>query len=120
LAIFSASLLILTTVTFSILFSFFFSKIQSLIATLISLTFLDYYNGVFSESFNLKDLGTFKILGLILHIFLPRIGVINQLTKDLLLGNTPSINFWVEIPHFFLTFSFLVVICHYFLKKKEF
>lgn len=115
--------LVLSVVTFSVLFSLYFSKIQSLFAALISMAFITHYNILFSDyplSITIKELSPFKALALVFHFIFPRVGVFNNLSKDVILGNPFNFNLLVEIPHFFLSYFILGFFCHIALKKKEF
>jgi hypothetical protein len=86
------------------------------------MVFIAHYNNLFSAldyADYFKDFNFFKVFGLFFHIFLPRIGVLDELSKDLILGNPIDFNLWVEIPHFFVSYATLAFMCHYALKKKE-
>jgi ABC-type transport system involved in multi-copper enzyme maturation permease subunit len=123
LGLFPTSALILSTVTITVLLSLYLSKIQSLFAALFSMVFIGHYNNFFSGltlGESVKDLGFLKFFGLIFHIFLPRVGFFDELSKDVILGNPINSNFWIEIPHFLASYAILALICHYALKRKEF
>ncbi len=115
--------LIISTITFTVLLSLYLSKIQSLFAGLVSMLFMAHYNVFFTGlnfSESLSEVSFFRIIGLITHFLFPRIGVFDELSKDLILGNALDINLWIEIPHFFLSYGLLVWICYTALNKKEF
>jgi len=123
LGLIPTAVLILSAVTFSVLFSLFFSKIQSLFAVLISMLFISHYNNAFSLMFPsnyLKDLNVFSFFGLIFHFIFPRVGIFNDLAKNVILGNPLDYNLLIEIPHFLISYAFLGFLCHIALKKKEF
>lgn len=123
LGLLPTAVLILSSVTFSILFSLFFSKIQSLFAVLITTVFITHYNTVFSltvVSDYFKDLNIFRFFGLIFHFVFPRVGVFNDLAKNVILGNPLDYNLLIEIPHFMVSYAFLGVVCCLALKRKEF
>lgn len=117
------AILILSVVTFSVLFSLYLSKIQSLFATLISMVFISHYNILFTDyplSITLKDLNLFKVVGLIFHFIFPRVGVFDGLSKDVILGNPLNFNLLIEVPHFLISYLILGLLCCFALRKKEF
>jgi ABC-type transport system involved in multi-copper enzyme maturation permease subunit len=123
LGLLPTAVLILSAVTFSVLFSLFFSKIQSLFAAIISMAFISHYNNVFSltsPSNYFKDLNIFSFFGLIFHFIFPRVGIFNDLAKNVILGNPLDYNLLMEIPHFLISYAILGLLCHIALKKKEF
>ena len=68
----------------------------------------------------LKDLNVFSFFGLIFHFIFPRVGIFNDLAKNVILGNPLDYNLLIEIPHFLISYAFLGFLCHIALKKKEF
>ncbi len=123
LGLLPTAVLILSSVTFSVLFSLYFSKIQSLFAVLMSMAFISHYNSIFSltsASDYFKDLNVFSFFGLIFYFVFPRVGIFNDLAKNLILGNPLDYNLLIEIPHFIASYAFVGFLCCYALKRKEF
>lgn len=123
LGLIPTALLIISTITITVLLSLYLSKIQSLFAALGTIFFISHFNRFFSgltlkESLN--ELTFFRLIGFVTHNLLPRIGVYDSISRDLILGNSIDYNLWIEIPHFVLTYSFLTWICHVALSRKEF
>lgn len=112
--IFFASIFVVTNL--ATLWSLLLGQISGFIALFFSVVIITSIN---------KGLNSFETLyypALLLHWLLPHIGVIWQISHTLIFHTplAPSLNLWIEIPHFFLSTGLLFWGTHFIFKKRGF
>lgn len=107
----------------SFFYSLFTGKIQSFLlvfATVMTINLSnDYFKTLAFEEY-FKNLGVFKIIGLLAHIGLPRIKYVSSLANAVMFKEEYQLNYPLEALHLFLTTALLVTVSAYLMKKKDF
>ncbi|TDJ03956.1 MAG: hypothetical protein E2O68_09045 [Deltaproteobacteria bacterium] len=115
-------ILIFTSVSLTVLISLFLTKIAAFITTFILVLLISSSNANFTGlgfDYLFSDLTFFKIIGLMLYFFLPRLGTINSMATDIIVGKTLNISIWWEFLHLGLTIGVVYVCLLLALRKRE-
>jgi ABC-type transport system involved in multi-copper enzyme maturation permease subunit len=107
----------------SFLYSLFAGKISSfllLLATVFTIT-------ISSESLRhipaadyFKELGIFKLIGVIVYFCLPRINYIAEMANAIIFKEPINLNLWPEIIHLILTSALLIFVADKIIKRRDF
>jgi len=124
LALFVSSFQILTSITIAVVLSYFLPKIFTFMAALLTTSLMGTANVYFTdkeffEALVANGVSFFKLMGGVLHAFLPRVGEISSYTNDLLMGKGLSTFPWLTFGHFILSYGLLFLIASFVLKKKD-
>ena len=94
-------ILIFTSVTLTVLISLFLTKIAAFITTFILVLLIsssDANLGQLGAEYLFSDMSFFKAFGLMLYFFFPRIGTINSMATDIIMGRSLNLSlgweFW--------------------------
>jgi ABC-type transport system involved in multi-copper enzyme maturation permease subunit len=110
-------------ILFSTLFSFFGNKMGALMMVGISWIMMTFSNSTYRElPYNeyFSNLSLLRLIGMIVHWFLPRLGNISELANSFLFQKELKMNLWIEMPHLFITSGLLLWLGTYFIKRKDF
>lgn len=67
-----------------------------------------------------KELGFFKVLGLMVYFFLPRVNYITEVASNVLLKEEIKLNLGLESLHLIATSAFFIFLADRFVKRKNF
>lgn len=116
IALFLSGASIFAVITLACLWSIVLGQISGFIALFFSMILISYINN------NIGQMNLFFYPSLIIHWFLPHIGILGKINSDLIFE--PQINqnikLWIEIPHFIISSTFLFWITHFIFKKRGF
>jgi ABC-type transport system involved in multi-copper enzyme maturation permease subunit len=124
IALMVSSLQILASITIAVVFSYFMPKVFAMMASLFLTSVIGSANAYFAgkEFFATlleNGLNFTKLMGGIMHAFLPRVGNISAFTNKLLMGSEIESIPWVTFGHFILSYAFLFLIAAFVLQRKD-
>lgn len=116
-------LYVFLVILISFLFSMFAGKIASfllLIATVVTISFSNSSMRLIEAADYMKDLGFFKVLGMVVYFFLPRLNYITELASAVMTKDSIRLNVPLEALHLFGTTALFLFIADRIVKKKNF
>jgi len=122
LALLPNILLIFSTLTLTVLISLFATKIATFISTFILVAMISSSNANFAGvpvDYMFSELSFIKIMGIILYFLFPRIGTLNTMATDIVMGKTLGVSIGWEILHLGLTLGILYVLVLLILRRRE-
>lgn len=119
-----SSLTILALIQLVVFMTFYFSRLVSFIlgfVTIILIYVSNAYCGAKTIAENFSDLNVWSLIAGMTHYLLPRIGVVNNMSNQVLLEKGfGKFDPMIEFGHFFGMIALYGIIMHFLLKKKDF
>jgi ABC-type transport system involved in multi-copper enzyme maturation permease subunit len=115
-------LTILASVTLSCFMSIYLTKIKCFVLSFIFYGFFRWgvvISGQEDVLSYFKDIGFFKGVAAFLYLILPRIGVVDQISFDILLQRALNLNLWAHSSHFILALSVLFIVQVVLFNRKD-
>jgi ABC-type transport system involved in multi-copper enzyme maturation permease subunit len=123
LSILITGIYIFIVIFISFFFSLFTGKLQSFLLVFTTVITVNLSNDAFKNlafADYFKDLGAFKIIGLITYVFLPRIKFVSGLANAVMFKEEFNLNYPLEALHLLASTALLIFIADYFMKRKDF
>lgn len=123
LSILITSIYIFLVIFISFLFSLFLEKIGAFLLVLATVFIINLSNNAFKGlafADYFKDIGFFKIIGLLAYTLLPRIKYVSDLANAVMLKEEFTLNYPLEALHLLVTTTVLILIASQLMKKKDF
>lgn len=110
-------------IVLSTLLSLFGNRMGALMLMGMSWLLITFSNSSFREiPYNeyFSNFSLLRLLGMIVHWLLPRIGNVSELANTFLFQKELKMNLWVELPHLLISSVFLLWLGSHFIKRKDF
>ncbi len=121
-ALFATLLVNLAVITLSALIAMSLNKMVAFILSLIVCSIVGIANqamGTEDFLYNIQHIGLAKILGLVAHYLLPRIGIWSSFAGSLINGKMPAMNYGLELLHYGLTLAALFWLLSFIFSRRE-
>lgn len=116
-------LYVLLIIFISFLFSMIAGKIPAflmLIATVVTISYASNTMKAITFADYFKEVGVFKLLGMLVYFCLPRINYVTELANAVMTKEAIKLNIPLEAAHFVVTSAVLVFVATYLVKRKNF
>lgn len=123
LSILITGIYIFLVIFISFFFSLFAGKIQSFLLVFVTVFTINMADNAFKGlplADYLKDMGIFKLIGLIAYICLPRLKYVSELANAVMFKEAFVMNYGLEALHLIVTSAVLIFVADHLMKKKDF